>query len=151
SRRAKMYNLLLRVGYWMALVVAGFIVAAAFLTAPVPAESIEEAVELLLIPTTVLILVYFAYRSSAEKRLAILRFVALVAGLSLGGSVVMRLLSLFPTFHAHVITPYLFGLDGGAAEDAAVFEVWCQAWVCLAILVLAAHYILKYVRHAAKK
>jgi hypothetical protein len=133
-------------GYWIGLVGAGAIVAAAFLSFPL--QSIGDP-QILLIPVAVGVLVAVAYRCSPDQRRKILRVVSTVAGLCIGASIVMRL-PILSAIYVPVVTPYIPGLDGEAAYDAHLYEAWCEAWVALAILYLGFRYFLRYGRRSAR-
>jgi hypothetical protein len=138
----------LGLGYWIGLVGAGAIVAAAILM--VPLGSIGDP-QILLFPVAIGALVVVAYRISPEQRLKVLRLVSTAAGLCIGASIVTSLLLLFPAVRVPVFSPGIFGLDGGAAYEAALYETWWDIWGALAILFLGLRYLLRYVIRSGRQ
>lgn len=81
---------------------------------------------------------WLAFKSATPKQRAVLPLLAVVAMLNVLTQICMTHLP--STLQDRV--PYgfiasLFGLDGEYAYNAALFEVWCQLWLCLALIACA--------------
>jgi hypothetical protein len=131
--------------YWLALTGSAIVAVAPFLS--VPLDDIGDA-QLVLVPILVGILAYVAYRRSAAPRLKILRGTLAAAGLSVGASIILRLLPSYPIVDMPIpgVVAPVFGLDGGSAYDADLYEVWCEIWIALAAVFICLRYLVHWTR-----
>ena len=85
-----------------------------------------------------------SFKSTTPKQRALLPLLAIAAVLTLLTKFAMNRLP--ATLLDRVATDYiasLFGLDGEFAYDAALFEMWCELWLCFALTACAIGWIIR--------
>lgn len=121
------------VAYCLALAITVACGIARFLLLPNPAIG---RYQLAIVPVVVASLVIWAMCHRWQMRLRVLGWAAISAGLALSTSLIVGNLPPYSVFH--IPTPNIIGpafhLDGEAAYDAGMYELWCEVWFVLALI-----------------
>lgn len=105
---------------------------------PVPESDSWTITGLVMIVLAAGYLAYLAVKAATPKQRAILPVLAVVAVLNVLTKIGMNHLP--STLVDRMGTEYIasiFHLDGELAYDAALYEVWCELWLCLALVTCA--------------
>jgi hypothetical protein len=128
------YKLLNNLGVGLALTVTTVYALTPFLLLPIPTI---DPYQLLFTAVIVGMVLFKAYLSSGRTKLKLLVWMAAGAALSLGTRLIIGFLppaNVFEIPIPNVIGP-LLRLHGEAAYDAEMYELWCEVWLALAVLV----------------
>jgi len=130
------------VAYWLALAIAAACGLVPFLLVPIPAI---DPYQLLLVPAIVGAILRWAMLQRWRTRLRILGWAATGAGLALSTSTIVGHFPPYTAFRVPIpnIVGPVFHLDGEAAYDAGMYELWCEAWLALALITIGLFFVVK--------